>query len=166
MKNWILKTFFVKDLEEAKRQGSLDAFHKAVEDLKETNVYETDVMATEMAEKKLNDLLSPVDLRKIVTLDKTRGIVFIGGEKADDGRLSNLKSEAEFLLKSDIWGLLCETPKELASRAMFVNGETLADLQKGKSILYMLSTQKNILETLKGYIQKKPSTGAGGPPMP
>ena len=163
MKNWIFKTFFKKEFEEAKRAGSLDAFHKAVDDLKETNVYETDVMATEIAEKKLNDMLSPVDLRKIVTLDKQRGIVFIGGEKAEDGRLSNLKSEAEFLLKSDIWQLLCETPKELASRAMFVSGETLADLQKGKSILYMLSTQKNILTTLSGYIVKKPPVGPGTP---
>lgn len=170
MKNWIFNKFFKKEIDtlkaEAKRQGSIDAFEKAVEDLKETNVYETDKLATEIAEKKLNDLLSPVDLRKIVTLDKQRGIVFIGGEKAEDGRLSNLKSEAEFLLNSDIWALLSETPKELASRAMFVSGETLADLQKGKSILYMLSTQKNIIETLKGYIQRTPPTGAGGPSKP
>lgn len=163
MKNWILKTFFKKELAEAKRQGSLDAFHKAVEDLKETNVYNTDEKAKEMSEQKLNELLSPVDLRKIVSLDKQKGIIFIGGEKAEDGRLANLKSEAEFLLNSDLWTLLCETPKELASRAMFVTGETLADMQKGKSILYMLSTQRNILETLKGYIVKKPEKGPGTP---
>lgn len=108
-----------------------------------------------LVKDKLNDLLSPVDAHKIVTLDKTHGIIFIGGVKAEDGRLSNLKAEAEFFMQSDLWQLIYETPKELASRAMFINGETLSDLQKGKSMLYTLSTQKNILETFKGYIGKK-----------
>jgi hypothetical protein len=108
----------------------------------------------ELAKKKLNDLLSPVDLTKIVTLDKNKGILFIGGEKVDDIRLNNLKAEAEFFLQSDLWRLLYESPKELASRAMFVSGETLADMQKGKSILYTLSVQDNIIRTFKGYIGK------------
>lgn len=101
--------------------------------------------------KALNDLLSPVDLTAIVSFDKTNGIVYVGGEKATDGQLKNLKSEAEFLLSSELWKLLYETPKELAQRAMFVNGESLDDMKKGKSILYTLSTQKNILEVLKSY---------------
>ena len=133
------------------------AFQDARKDLEETNIYDTETKADELSKKKLNDLLSNVDLNKIVTLDKARGIVFIGGVKAEDGRLSNLKAEAEFFLQSDLWQLIFETSKELAQRSMFVSGETLADLQKGKSILYTLSTQKNIVETFKGYIQKKPT---------
>lgn len=99
----------------------------------------------------LNDLLSPVDLHKIVTLDKTNGIVFIGGKRITEGQMKNLKSEAEFLLNSELWTLIYETPKELAQRAMFVNGESLDDMKKGKSILYTLSTQLNILNVLKSY---------------
>ena len=163
MKNWILKTFFKKEMDKLFRDASIDAFSKAVADLEETSDFKVEERAKEMSEQKLNDMLSPVDLRKIVTLDKQRGIIFIGGEKVEDGRLSNLKAEAEFLMNSDIWTLLSETPKELASRSMFVNGETLADLQKGKSILYMLSTQRNIIETFKAYIAKKPPEG---PPVP
>ncbi len=108
----------------------------------------------EKAIQLLNELLSNVDLTKIVAVDKTRGIVYIGGEKADAGRLANLKAEAEFLLNSELWTLIYETPKELAQRAMFVNGESLDDMKKGKSILYTLSTQKNILDTLKSVIIK------------
>ncbi len=155
IKVWFLNKYFKKNIENIFRAASIDAFEKARDDLKETNVYDVETRAKEIAEKKLNDLLSPTDLRKIVTLDKNKGIVFIGGEKADDGRLANLKAEAEFFLQSDLWQLLYETPKELASRSMFVNGETLADLQKGKSILYTLSTQNNIVQTFKGYIGKQ-----------
>lgn len=155
IQNWILKQNFVTHhYAQYERAASIDAFKKAREDLEETNVYDVDTKAEALAKQKLNDLLSPVDLTKIVSLDKNKGIIFIGGEKIEDGRLANLKSEAEFLLQSDIWKLLCESPKELAQRAMFVAGETLSDLQKGKSILYTLSTQQNILQLFKGYIAK------------
>lgn len=150
---FILNLKFVKT---AIKEAEVQAFPKALADLKETNLYDTEEKAKELTKKTLNNLLSPVDLTAIVTLDKNRGIVYIGGVKADDGRLNNLKAEAEFILQSDIWRLIYETPKELAQRTMFVSGETLADMQKGKSILYTLSTQKNIVETLKGYIKKTP----------
>lgn len=109
----------------------------------------------ELANEKLAALLTVIDPRKIVTIDKPRGIVYIGGVRVDVGRMANLKAEAEFFLASDLWSLLYETPKELAQRAMFVSGESLVDMQKGKSMLYTLSTQKNILDTFKSYIPKK-----------
>jgi len=165
IKNWIVNLRFVREyysgttFEEkftTEEKIYQKAFADALNDLKETNVYDTEKKAEELANKKLNDLLSNVDLNKIVTLDKQRGIVYIGGEKVDEGRLGNLKAEAEFFLQSDLWQLIHETPKELAQRQMFVNGETLADLQKGKSILYVLSVQKNIVETVKGFIKRTP----------
>jgi hypothetical protein len=137
------------------RQGGIDSFPLAQKDILETMRDDLDKKADEIAKQKLNDLLALVDAHKIVTLDKTHGIVYIGGVKAEAGRLANLRSEAEFFLESDLWQLIYETPKELASRAMFVNGETLSDLQKGKSMLYTLSTQKNIIDTLKSYVDKK-----------
>lgn len=109
----------------------------------------------ELADKKLNAMLSSVDFSKIVTLDKRHGIIYIGGQKASEGQLLNLKSEAEYLEHSSIWGMLYENPKELAQRAMFVDSENLDGLKKGRSILYTLSTQKNILDIFKGYVAKK-----------
>ncbi len=109
----------------------------------------------ELANKKLADLLSLVDLNKIVTVDKQRGIVYIGGIKVEASRLANLKAEAEFFLASELWNLIYETPKELAQRAMFITGESLADMQKGKSMLYTLSAQKNIIDTFNSFNPKK-----------
>jgi hypothetical protein len=109
----------------------------------------------DLANEKLASLLSIVDPAKIVTVDKPRGIVYIGGVRVDNNRLANLKAEAEFFLASDLWSLIYETPKELAQRTMFVSSETLVDLQKGKSMLFTLSSQKNIIDIFKSYVPKK-----------
>lgn len=155
MKNWILKKFFKKELKEATRQGSIDAFEKARKDLEETNIYNTEEKAKELMTKQLNDLLSLRDFKKIVTLDKNKGIIFIGGEKATDNRLINLKAEAEFFLQSDLWQIICESVKRSAEISMFVSGESLEDMRKGRSILYTLSSQNNILQTFKSYVGNK-----------
>jgi len=105
--------------------------------------------------EKLLELLTTIDEKLIVKLDERSGAIYIGGERADEARLSNLKAEAQFFLQSDLWKLIHETPKELAQRAMFVSSETLADIQKGKSILYTLSTQKKIVETFTKVIPRK-----------
>lgn len=108
-----------------------------------------------VASKMLNDMLSNVDMKKVVTLDKQHGIVFIGGERASEGRLGNLRSEAEFLLNSDLWSIISETPKELAQKSMFTEGENVEkQLAKGRTILYTLSTQRNILDIFRGFIPK------------
>lgn len=108
----------------------------------------------EKARELLNDLLSNSDINKIVTLDKVRGKVYVGGQPLTPERLANLKAEAEFLIQSDLWQLIYNTPKELAQRAMFVNGESLDDMKKGKSILYTLSTQQNIIDTFLSFVPK------------
>lgn len=158
IKQWIIGRDFVQSYIDGLQRSwtvdaSMDAFKKAREDLKETNVYETDKKAEELMTNRLNELLSNVDLTKIVAQDP-RGFIVIGGKHAENGRLTNLKAEAEFLVQSDLWGLLYETPKELAQRAMFVESQSLDDLKKGKSILYTLSTQTKILDTLKAYVPK------------
>ncbi len=176
IKVWILNKFFKRvigdmredalcEFEFMKEKLYQKAFNDARKDLEETNVYDVDKKADEMSDVKLSNMLSNVDLNKLVTLDKARGIVYIGGVKVDEGRLSNLKAEAEFFLESDLWYLIHETPKELAQRTMFVSGETLADMQKGKSILYTLSTQKNIIETFKSYVPKLKAVSTP-PPTP
>jgi hypothetical protein len=97
---------------------------------------------------RLVKLLSPIDPRLIVRVDKA-GALHIGKERASQSRLDNLRAEAEFFLQSDLWNLIMETPKELAQQSMFVIGESVDDLKKGRSMLYTISTQKNIVETLR-----------------
>lgn len=98
----------------------------------------------DMVQKEMETLLSPIDTRMIATI-KDRQIL-IGDERVERPRLLNLKSEAEFLLNSDIWNLLHETPKALAEKAMFTGGDDTAFMQKGRTMLFTLKTQKNIVD--------------------
>ncbi len=164
IKQWILNRQFVIDsfnvqidtkVEEARQEERITAFSLAQKDILETMQDDLDKKAEELAKIKLSELLSPVDLNKIVTWDKTKGFVYIGGQRIEENRLASLKSEAEYFLGSELWQLIFETPKELAQRSMFVSGESLADLQKGKSILYTLASQRNIIDVFKLYVAKK-----------
>ncbi len=106
----------------------------------------------------LNDLLAPFDMTAIVTYDEKSRRIYVGGVQVDEARLKSLQAEAEALTQFDLWKLIQETPKALAERAMFVSGESLDDLKKGRSILYTLATQKRIVDTFKNYAPTKPST--------
>ncbi len=104
--------------------------------------------------KDLAKLLSVVDPKLVVRLDEKSGAVYIGGERADAARLSSLKAEAEFFAQSDLWKIINQTVRELAQQAMFVNGKTLEDMQKGRSMLYLLDTQTKIVTTFQNLIPK------------
>jgi ATP-dependent protease HslVU (ClpYQ) peptidase subunit len=161
IKKWILGRKFVFDYVQAQIKGAeagfaTRLFKNAQADVLETFQDDLEKKAEELAKKKLNDLLSVVDMNAVVTINKQQGILYIGGERAEDGRLANLKQEADFLATSDIWKLIQESPKELAQKAMFVAGESVEDMKKGRAMLYTLSSQKNIVEILRGYAQKKP----------
>ncbi len=108
----------------------------------------------EEARKLVESLLTGIDEKSVLTVDENRGLIFIGGEQIDDARMLNLKSEAEFLLKSDVWKVIHETVKHIAQKTVFVDSQSLADLQKGKSVLYTLSTQSNLLKKLVSYKRK------------
>lgn len=148
LKDWVLSWDFVR------REMYSRVFKAATDDILETFNGDVEKRTEELALKKLNDLLSPVDLRAIVRLDAKHGVVYINGERVDQGRLSNLNAEAKFLMESDLWRLLTETPKELAQRRMFVAGESIDDMKAGRSILYTLSAQQNIVDTFLGYAQR------------
>ena len=139
IKDWILSLPFAQTaLEEARRAGGIAAFPLAQKDILETMRDDLDKQADELAEQKLAALLSVMDITQIVSLTKTRKVM-IGGELADDVKLNNLKSEAEFLLSSELWKVLYETPKALAEKAMFVDDGILENqLLKGRAILFTL----------------------------
>lgn len=109
-----------------------------------------------MAKKDLEKLLSIVDEKLVITFDSKSGAIYIGGQRADPARLSNLKAEADFLVESDIWKIINESIKELAQRAMFVSdGDLEKLLLKGRSMLYLLDTQNRIVSTLKAFVHKQ-----------
>ena len=159
MKNWIVRNFFQGHLdkmrEDAAREGSIDAFEKAHADIMATMQNDLEERANELAEQKVAQLLSVVDPRMVVTFNERQGAIFIGGERATEHQLANFKSEAEAITQMDIWRIITESPKELAMRAMFVAGESIDDLKKGRAMLYTLATQQRILDTFKSFVPKK-----------
>lgn len=169
-KNWMLSWGFIEGevsrrtnievrsyIEEAQEQSKITATAERVsrstmETLDETIRQKSE----EKAREKLEALLSIIDERHIVTFDKNMRAVYIGGVKADEGQLGNLRSEAEMILSTNLWQILHHSPKKLAERAMFVDDGILPNqLLKGRSILYMLDTQARIIETFKSYTPPK-----------
>lgn len=154
MKNWILKTFFKKEMDLNRDKKVQEAFVLAHVDIMETMEDDLSKRAEKLADEKLAKLLSVVDPNQIISWDKAKGIVYIGGVRADEGQLGNLKSEAEYFLLSNLWKLLYESPKQLAQLAMFKEGDSIEQMRKGRSMLFTLETQREIVELLSSYQQK------------
>lgn len=155
MKNIILKIPYIKALiEEARREGGIDAFPRAHKDILETMKDDLEARAEILAEQKLANLLSVVNYSDIVTLDKSRGLILIGGERIDEIRLNNLRAEAEMIEQTDIWKLLIETPKDMAHKALFVEGDNLDTMKKGRAMLYTLDSQEKIISLLKVSVRR------------
>ncbi len=152
-KNFILNLGFVNaELNRAYKQGGVESFPLAQKDILETMRDDLDKQAEELCSKKLATLLTVVDPNMIITFSTREKAVFIGGEKVSDpALLQSLKAEAELLLSSTLWRVIYETPKELAQKAMFVAGESVSDMTKGRAMLHTLETQKKILETFQSY---------------
>ena len=113
-----------------------------------------DKTVEELAQQKLKELFTPVNMQNVVSLDRKGGIIYIGNERADDSRLANLHAEAEFFMESDLWRVINETAKQLAQIAMFTAGDSIDDMKKGRAILFTLSAQQNAVDIFKRY-QKK-----------
>lgn len=146
IKNWVFESRFFNI---QKRNLYTKTFSDALKDLEETNVYNTEEKAKELADKMINDLLTPVDLNKILTINKEKGFIFVGGVQVDDIQAQNLKAEAEFMTQSEIWKVLYASPKSLAESALFRDdGKSEVLHAKGRAILYVLDTQKKIIDTL------------------
>ncbi len=151
MKERILHIFFKKELDAIRKHFYTEVMKGATDDVLATFNEDVDTRAKELMEQRLSAMLSPVDYSKVVYYDKARGIIQINGESIDPGRLANLNSEASMIAEMDIWQLICETPKELAQRAMFIEGDSIDTMKKGRSMLYHLSAQKNIVDMFKRY---------------
>jgi hypothetical protein len=104
--------------------------------------------------ERISKLLGFVDEKSIVTIDKTKGLVFIGGERVDEGRLMNLKTESEFFMNSELWKVLNETIRYMAYDTAFVKSTKWEDVLSSKMWLYHLDIQKKLMETFKSYKKK------------
>ena len=104
---------------------------------------------SDTAKAELAALLLPVDPNQIVTYNPTTRLIYINGELIDDMRRANLAAEAEFFIASDLWKVMNESLKQLLQEAMFVHGESLEDMRKGRAGLFILDAQKNMIQKLR-----------------
>jgi len=145
----LLKTrLFKSHMEERDRNLYTKAFCDARKDIEQSRIDDIEEKSEEKAKEKLEKLLTVVDYRKVVMLDKKMGVVLINGERISESQLNNLRSEAEAIVNMEIWQLLVETPKALAQKAMFVE-PTVDNVHMGASILYTLDAQKKVLDTFR-----------------
>lgn len=151
IKQWIWNNHFEEDKEKLYRK----AFSDASKDLEETNVYNTDEKAKVLAEKMLSDMIGFTDKNKIITYEKTKGLLFIGGEKQLPEQLFNLKQEAEIIYSSQLYGIIYNTIGELARQRIFVTSKDWQDVLAAKMALYNLDTMKTIIDILRSYEPKK-----------
>jgi hypothetical protein len=152
MIKWLCKLPLFKQIY---RQGGVDSFPLAHKDIWETMKDDIDRQAEILAKKKLEALLNPVEWDRVIAFNPKTKSIYLGNVVADPVTMSNLQAEVQFLLESELWKILYNTPKAEAEKSMFVKGETLDDMKKGKTMLFVLDQQKKILELLKGYAQNK-----------
>lgn len=151
----ILKLIFNSKLfEKHRRDLHTQVFRDAYKDLEETNTYNTEERAKELSEKSLLEMLLPANVQFVIRVDERTKRLVLNGEMLDDATLGNLHAEAMSLVSSNLWNILHNTPKKLAEEALFIKSESLADLQKGKTMLYTLATQQKILDILTSYQHK------------
>lgn len=94
---------------------------------------------------KLLPVIKPEDL---IAFTKN-GKVFVGGKELAPNELNNLRSEADILGKLQIWDLIVNKLNEKSQKKMYLDAIDATDMIVGKTILYVLNFQKEILDKLK-----------------
>lgn len=166
LKNWVLRWQFVQEafdftykaqIEFAINKQRADIMVAAQKDFRVGIGEDIEDRAKELADEKLAALLSIFDPKHIVTFSERTRQVYIGGEIADPARLSNLKAEAQMIMDTNLWQILHETPKKLAQKALFEDdGDSKVVHTKGRAMLYLLSTQENIMSVFLNYNPQTP----------
>lgn len=162
-KKWILSLpFITQAVVENNEELYRKAFKHAREDLEETRIDDIEERADELSKQRISKLLGIFDENLVITRNAKTGIVYIGGEQVESGRLISLKQEAEYLVSTDIWKIINSSLNHVTRQAMFEKSDFTngtRDLDNGKSILYTLSFQNNILELLRSYQHKDSNKG-------
>lgn len=147
MKELILKMPFIKKAIEEKAQELQLPNLGIIKRLEHQKLHEVD----ELAKQALQELLGNVNYKSIITYDKANRSIVVGGIKLEESQILNLKSEAEFFKASELYKILSETKRDLAYKTMFEKSLTFEDMRQGKSMLYDIAMDRNIINILASY---------------
>lgn len=93
-----------------------------------------------------------LDLTKIIsseTLPNGQFVMKIGGEKATETEIANLKNEAQMIEGTRMWKLMMETTTAAAEESIFKSSKNIEDIHYGKAMLFNLSVLKNMLSVVQ-----------------
>lgn len=77
------------------------------------------------------------------------GVTVLGGRRLLPAEVNQLRNEARVLRKMKLWNAMHETVIESAKKMMFENSRSYEDMRAGKTILYALDMQSNILSSVE-----------------
>ncbi len=102
-------------------------------------------------EKDKNDLLKEyfcaVVPDDVIRITKT-GKVYLGNKEISKGELLSLRQEAEYFKASRLASILWNSLYDQACKIMFEKAENFDDMRNGKMMMYNVSTQKRIVDTI------------------
>lgn len=99
-----------------------------------------------------------IEAKDVFTLDKTRVHAKLGGIELSRQEKINLQNEVKFFNESRLKNILMDTIYDMARKVMFERSETFDDMLQGKMMLYNISVQKNILQSIENMRIDSPNS--------
>lgn len=118
---------------------------------KKRDTYET-MTESELLYELLWKKYNAIDLHKLIHVGQSSdGLwsVKLNGKAVKGTELQNLQNEAELLKSTNLWKMMKEAKKNAAHTYMFTGMKTLEDSHYGKTLLYALSIDDQILTALE-----------------
>lgn len=104
-----------------------------------------------------------IDPEKVIYAARVEGGGYhlsVGGKKIKEADLKLLKDEASMIQRTQLWKMLTEAKKNAAHTHLFKGMKTLDDSHYGKAILYAISIDDLVLETLDAAQVQTPAKSA------
>lgn len=93
-------------------------------------------------------LLPVIDERDAIAFNK-QGEIFLGGEKATQHQVNNLKEEVKFLKETELWRVMNTYLNKVAEKRIITESKDFTDVIVGKVMLYTFDVQQKIIEKIE-----------------
>lgn len=102
----------------------------------------------------LRHLLGVIIVENVITVDKKKNMVFVGGKPISSDDIRQLQAEIKALEGFKIWGIMTNSLKHIAQDKIFNKSLNFEDVMAGKLMLFNLDTQESIAKVVKNIVAK------------
>lgn len=92
-------------------------------------------------------LLPIVNIEQVISFKNKK--LYINHKEATVGQVNNLVAEANIIEKMDLWQIINNDLNEKTRKRVYVDSVDIMDLVVGKTILYTLDVQANLISKIK-----------------